>query len=89
MSHRVVFPSKSGLSLLLAVALSFLLGAACASQPGNASSGTASPTSSVAKSTVSVLYAGSLVNLMEDDLGPAFSNVSGFGYQGENAGRRS
>lgn len=36
--------------------------------------------------TVHVLYAGSLVNLMEHDLGPAFAKDSGAGYQGYGAG---
>lgn len=38
------------------------------------------------KGTVSVLYAGSLTNLMEHRLGPAFSHASGYGYQGFGAG---
>jgi molybdate/tungstate transport system substrate-binding protein len=56
-----------------------------------ASAGTpASAVTSVAKSasggTVSALFAGSLVNYMEHDLGPAFSKASGFGYQGFGGG---
>ena len=35
---------------------------------------------------MSVLYAGSLVDLMEHDLGPAFAHASGYGYQGIGAG---
>jgi molybdate/tungstate transport system substrate-binding protein len=35
---------------------------------------------------VSVLYAGSLVNLMEHDLGPAFTRASGDGFDGVGAG---
>jgi len=38
------------------------------------------------KGEVSVLYAGSLVNLMEKDLGPAFAQASGYSYQGEGKG---
>jgi molybdate/tungstate transport system substrate-binding protein len=38
------------------------------------------------KATVSVLYAGSLTNLMEHRLGPAFSHATGYGYQGVGAG---
>jgi molybdate/tungstate transport system substrate-binding protein len=38
------------------------------------------------KGTVEVLYAGSLVNLMEHTVGPAFTSATGFGYQGEGAG---
>jgi molybdate/tungstate transport system substrate-binding protein len=36
--------------------------------------------------TVSVLYAGSLVNLMERDLGPAFARATGYAYEGIGAG---
>ena len=36
--------------------------------------------------TVSVLYAGSLVNVMEQQIGPAFAKATGFGYQGYGAG---
>lgn len=46
--------------------------------------GGSSPTPS--RGTVSVLYAGSLVNLMEHDLGPAFARATGYMYQGVGAG---
>jgi molybdate/tungstate transport system substrate-binding protein len=39
-----------------------------------------------ADGTVSVLYAGSLVNLMEHDVGPAFNKASGDTFQGFGAG---
>ncbi|MGA8017032.1 MAG: extracellular solute-binding protein [Candidatus Dormiibacterota bacterium] len=35
---------------------------------------------------MSVLYAGSMANLMEDDLGPAFSKATGYTFQGYGAG---
>jgi molybdate/tungstate transport system substrate-binding protein len=35
---------------------------------------------------VTVLYAGSLVNVMEQQVGPAFSKATGYGYQGYGAG---
>jgi len=35
---------------------------------------------------VTVLYAGSLVNVMEQQIGPAFSKATGYGYQGYGAG---
>ncbi len=38
------------------------------------------------KGVVSVLYAGSLVNLMEQDVGPAFSRATGYTYRGEGKG---
>ncbi len=39
--------------------------------------------------TVSVLYAGSLVGVMEQQLGPAFSKATGYGYQGFGAGSKA
>jgi len=39
-----------------------------------------------AKGTVSVAYAGSLVNLMEHTFGPDFTKATGYGYQGKGAG---
>lgn len=36
--------------------------------------------------TVSVLYAGSLVNVMEGQIGPAFAKATGYGYEGFGAG---
>jgi molybdate/tungstate transport system substrate-binding protein len=39
-----------------------------------------------AKDAVSVAYAGALVNLMEHRLGPAFSQATGYGYEGRGAG---
>jgi molybdate/tungstate transport system substrate-binding protein len=39
-----------------------------------------------AEAQVSVLYAGSLGNLMEMDVGPAFSRATGYKYQGEAKG---
>ena len=35
---------------------------------------------------MSVLYAGSMANLMEDDLGPAFSAATGYTFEGYGAG---
>ncbi len=59
-----------------------LLLAACGSTTG---SGSATPTA-VPKSKVSVLYAGSLVNLMEKKIGPAFTETTGYPYEGEGKG---
>jgi len=39
--------------------------------------------------TVSVLYAGSLVDVMEQQIGPAFSKATGYGYQGFGAGSKA
>ncbi|HLX20506.1 MAG TPA: extracellular solute-binding protein [Gaiellaceae bacterium] len=42
--------------------------------------------SASAAGTVTVLYAGSLVNVMEQQIGPAFSQATGYGYSGYGAG---
>ena len=39
--------------------------------------------------TVSVLYAGSLVGVMEQQIGPAFAKATGYGYQGFGAGSKA
>ena len=67
----------SGLILLLAILL-----AACGGGT-TGSNGTPTPT---AKGKVSVLYAGSLVNLMEKKVGLAFQQATGYGYEGEGKG---
>src|ERR1700680_2127007 len=60
-----------------------ILVAAC----GGSSNGGSTPTPTTApKSKVSVAYAGSLVNLMEKKVGPAFTQASGYPYQGEGKG---
>ncbi len=64
------------------IALFSLLLAACGSTT-TSSSGTPTPTP---KSKVSVLYAGSLVNLMEKKIGPAFTQATGYPYEGEGKG---
>jgi molybdate/tungstate transport system substrate-binding protein len=43
-------------------------------------------TGSAAGGTVTVLYAGSLVNVMEQQIGPAFAKATGYGYSGFGAG---
>src|SRR5947209_4684449 len=80
---------KLPMRALTVVAAMSLLAAACGS---SSSSSSTSAGSAAAKSqssghgTVSVLYAGSLVNLMEHDLGPAFSRVKGYAFEGVGAG---
>ncbi len=49
--------------------------------------GSSSKTSSAASSKpVSVIFAGSLADLMENDIGPAFQKASGYGFQGYGGG---
>jgi molybdate/tungstate transport system substrate-binding protein len=44
------------------------------------------PAAASARGTVSVLFAGSLVNFMERDLGPAFQRADGYGFRGFGGG---
>jgi molybdate/tungstate transport system substrate-binding protein len=54
-----------------------------------ASGGLAQPRGHHAGGTVSVLYAGSLVDVMEQQLGPAFAKATGYDYQGFGAGSKA
>ena len=54
-----------------------------------ASAGFAKPHERHASGTVSVLYAGSLVDTMERQIGPGFSKATGYGYQGFGAGSKA
>lgn len=45
-----------------------------------------SPARAAAKATVSTLFAGSLVDYMEDNLGPAFQKAEGYAFQGFGGG---
>ena len=69
---RRVVPAMIASALSVLVAL-----AGCGSPHGAASA---------AKGVVSVAYAGSLTNLMEHTLGPAFQKATGYTYQGKGAG---
>lgn len=74
----------AGLGLALAAAPA-LAAAGCGS--GGGSAGSASTESAASDhEPVKVLYAGSLTNLMEHDLGPAFDKTSGDSFQGFAAG---
>lgn len=64
------------------LALAAIAGCGSSSSSGKSPS----PTKGGPPGTVHVLYAGSLVNLMEHDLGPAFAKASGAKYQGYGAG---
>ncbi len=68
---------RVGAAALLAALLAL---AACGQGATGGTGGT------TAKGTVNVAYAGSLVNLMEHQLGPAFQKATGYTYQGKGAG---
>jgi molybdate transport system substrate-binding protein len=73
------------LGTVLGTALALGLLAGCG---GGSTSGGGAPASSPAGAgtPVRVLYAGSLVNLMEKQLGPKFASATGYKYQGEGGG---
>ncbi|HVA24863.1 MAG TPA: extracellular solute-binding protein, partial [Chloroflexota bacterium] len=73
-------PGRSHFAILACAALL----AACGGSKAPASSSAVTP--AVSGQAVQVLYAGSLVNLMEKGIGPAFKKVSGASYQGQGAG---
>ncbi len=61
--------------------------AGCGSSSGGSSpSASANPTGS---GPVKVLYAGSLVNLMEKSVGPGFDKATGYDFQGEGKGSQA
>lgn len=79
--------------LVVGLAAGALLLAGCGGGSGGSttpqaagSSSGGSSSSITASGKVQVLYAGSLANLMEHDLGPAFSTASGAQFEGTGAG---
>jgi molybdate/tungstate transport system substrate-binding protein len=69
------------------VALAAVAATGCSSSSNKTgSNATTAPPPSGPPGTVHVLYAGSLVKLMEDDLGPKFAKASGAKYSGYGAG---
>jgi molybdate/tungstate transport system substrate-binding protein len=73
------------LAVLAAVAA---LASACgsSSSPSSSSASSSSSTTQPDRGPVDVLYAGSLVNLMERDLGPKFTSATGYQFSGYGAG---
>lgn len=79
-----------------AAAAASLLLAGCGGGGSSSSGGSSTPASAPAASSsapsitasgkVQILYAGSLANLMEKDLGPAFASATGAQYEGTGAG---
>ncbi|HEX4704882.1 MAG TPA: substrate-binding domain-containing protein [Pseudonocardiaceae bacterium] len=74
--------------LVVGVAAAALLIAGCGSNTPASSSPPTTPSAAsiTASGKVQILYAGSLANLMEHDIGPAFANTSGAKYEGTGAG---
>ncbi len=70
-------------TIAAAAALAALALAGCG---GAAATGGTTSARAAAKGSVSVLYAGSLEDFMEEDLGPAFTKATGFGFEGFGGG---
>lgn len=75
-------PRSSRAAASLIVLIFIFLASAC----GSSTTGSNPPPTSPAKGPISVLYAGSLVNIMEKDIGPAFDKATGYTFQGEGKG---
>jgi molybdate/tungstate transport system substrate-binding protein len=76
--HRVIVPR---LISVVVLCLTLMAAACSSSRAGTTSSGTSSGASS-AKGPVDVLYAGSLLDVMEQRIGPQFSSVTGYSFTG-------
>jgi molybdate/tungstate transport system substrate-binding protein len=74
---------RFAVGVVLAVAL---IVAGCGASSSSSTSSTGGAKSASGHGTVSVLYAGSLVNMMEHDLGPAFAASTHYSYEGVGAG---
>ncbi len=72
------------ISLLSLFSLLPLLFSACG--PATPSTTSSTPTAAHAGGTVQVMYAGSLENIMEKQIGPAFKQESGYTFSGEAKG---
>lgn len=74
---------RSGWVVVAAMAVALVAGIAGCGGAAGETSGSASGSGG---GTVHVLYAGSLVNMMEHDLGPKFATASGDTYRGQGKG---
>lgn len=81
-------PLGAGAGLLVAAIAALTLAACGSGGPHPAAAAAKMPPRSVVggSGTVAVIYAGSLVKLMEDDLGPAFQRASGYSFEGFGGG---
>ncbi len=65
------------LAVVMLVSLSTVACGSSSTSSGSGGAGASSSSGNGAHGKVAVLYAGSLVNLMEHDLGPAFARADG------------
>lgn len=73
-------PSAGCAATVMAAAIAFTGGSA------SAASGSAPAARAAGGGTVSTIFAGSLLNYMEHDLGPAFQKATGYGFKGYGGG---
>ncbi|RKR73329.1 substrate-binding domain-containing protein [Frondihabitans australicus] len=79
--------TAAALTLGLVTGVVACSGSSSTPAPSNSNSTSSSPSTQITGSgTVKVLYAGSLVDLMEKQVGPTFQAKTGFSYQGTGAG---
>jgi molybdate/tungstate transport system substrate-binding protein len=83
---RRIAAIAAGTAAAAAVALGAAAVALGAAAPGDAAAAASAPATAASAGTVSALFAGSLLNYMEHDLGPSFQKASGYGYQGFGGG---
>ena len=91
------FRSSSGarFAALLGIACIGLAAAGCSSSSSSSSPSSSSPSaaapsaSATGSGPVDVLYAGSLVDLMQNQLGPAFEKTTGYSVTGFSAGSKA
>jgi molybdate/tungstate transport system substrate-binding protein len=86
---RRIAAIAAGTATAAAVAIGGVAIALGAAAPGNAAaaaSAPAAPATAASAGTVSALFAGSLLNYMEHDLGPSFQKASGYAYRGFGGG---
>ena len=79
--HRSTFQLPAKFSVLIMLIALVLV--ACGGSTTGSGNATATP---AVKNKISVLYAGSLVNLMEKKIGPAFQQATGYPFEGEGKG---
>ncbi|HEY4462478.1 MAG TPA: extracellular solute-binding protein [Streptosporangiaceae bacterium] len=88
--HRANLPLRPRFAAAALLTCAAFAVAACSSSgssgPGGSASPSASSTAAKPSGTANVAYAGSLANLDEKVIGPAFTTAKGYAYQGRGAG---
>lgn len=84
----MILPSRRVPALVALAVVVALVATGCSGGSSGSASPAPSSTSTIARGsgTVTVLYAGSLVDLMEKTVGPAYDDTTGYTFQGQGAG---